>query len=126
MREDFFGGGLFQVVKSVLTALLCSVFFTAIFALLLRVCPMGNGWITIVTQALKGLALILGVLLFVREKKGLLKGGIVGLLFAMLGYLTFASLGGGFELSWLIGVELLLFAIVGGLAGLVAVNVKKG
>lgn len=126
MREDFFSGGLFQVIKSVLTALLCSVFFTAIFALLLRVCPMGNGGITIVTQVLKGLALILGVLLFVRERKGLVKGGIVGLLFAMLGYLTFAALGGGLDLSWLILAELLLFATVGGLSGLVAVNVKKG
>ncbi len=126
MRDDIFDGGILQVIKAVAVALVASVFLTAVFALVLRVCPLDSGWITIVAQILKGVALVVGVLLFVKGEKGLLKGAVCGLFFSMLGYLTFAALGGGFALSWLILVELLLFLLVGGVAGLVAVNVKKG
>lgn len=126
MQEDIFGGGVLQVIKGVAVSLLTSVFLTAVFALILRVRPMSSGWITIVTQILKGVSLILGVLLFVKGSKGFLKGGICGLIFCMLGYLTFASLGGGFALSWLILVEVLLFCSLGALAGIVAVHLKRG
>ncbi|MBQ8427718.1 MAG: TIGR04086 family membrane protein [Clostridia bacterium] len=117
---------VFQVIKGVAVALICSVFTAAIFALIMRVCPVNDVVVTVVTQVLKALSLAIGVLLFLRGEKGLIKGIVCGLLFSMLGYLTFSALGGGFSISWLILVELIVFSAVGGLLGVVAVNVKKG
>ena len=117
---------VFQVIQGVAVALICSVFTAAIFALIMRVCPVNDVVVTVVTQVLKALSLAIGVLLFLRGEKGLIKGIVCGLLFSMLGYLTFSALGGGFSISWLILVELIVFSAVGGLLGVVAVNVKKG
>ena len=117
---------VFQVVKGVAVALVISVFTSAVFALILRVCPLPEVAVRIITQVLKALSLAVGVLLFLKGEKGLLKGIVCGLLFSMLGYLTFSALGGGFSLSWLIVVELVVFSAVGGLIGIVAVNVKRG
>ena len=126
MRENFSESGVLQVIKAVLVALICSVALTAIFALILRVCPLGHTGITVVTQVLKSISLAVGILLFMKGKKGLIKGIVSGVAFCMLGYLTFAMLGGGFALSWLIVCEMLLFCAVGGLCGVAAVNIKKG
>ena len=126
MQEDFSQKGVFQVIKAVSVALLCSVLLCAVYALLLRVLPMSGVAITVVTQVLKGMSLAVGTLLFLKGEKGLLKGAICGALFSMLGYLTFSALGGGFALSWLILLEIVLFCAVGGLTGVAAVNLKRG
>lgn len=125
MRNGFSDGGFFQVVKGTATALLISLCLAAVFALLLRVCPLGEGTVRVVTQILKAIALAVGCFLFLKGEKGLLKGAVCGLLFSMLGYLVFSSIGGNFALSWLIFLELLVFSAVGGLIGVAAVNVKK-
>ncbi len=125
-NHDFSDKGIGQVVKTVVVALVLSVLLAAIFTLVLRVCPMGKIAVTVVSQLLKVLSLAVGVMLFVKGEKGLWKGVGCGLLFSMLGYLTFSALGGGFGLSWLIFAELFLYTAVGGLLGVVAVNLKKG
>lgn len=126
MYDDFFQKGVFQVIKAVAVALLCSVLLCAIYALVLRVAPMADVAITVVTQVLKGVSLATGTILFLKGERGLIKGAVCGLLFSMLGYLTFSALGGDFSLSWLIALEILLFAAVGGLTGVAAVNLKRG
>ena len=118
--------GIFQVIKSVVVALILSVFLAAVFALILRACPMQSIAVTVVTQLLKVLSLAIGVFLFLHGEKGLIKGLFSGLIFSMLGSLTFSLLGGGFALSWLILLEVTVYAAVGGLLGVVAVNVKRG
>ncbi|MBR2903124.1 MAG: YrzE family protein [Clostridia bacterium] len=124
-KENISSNFAFQVVKGTAVALLASLISVAIYAVVLKWVPASNLVVTIVTQVLKSVALAVGVLLSVRGEKGLIKGCVCGLLFSMLGYLTFSALGGGFSLSWLILVELLVFVAVGGLMGVVAVNVKK-
>ena len=126
MQDDFSKKGIFQVVKAVTVALLCSVLMCAVYALILRTLPMKERTITIVTQVLKGVSLATGTLLFLQGEKGLIKGAFCGLIFSMLGYLTFSALGGDFSLSWLIVLEILLFCGVGGLTGVAAVNLKRG
>ena len=125
-REGFFQKGILQVALGAGVSLLASVALVIAYAFLLRVLPMGTTVVTIVTQVLKGVALSVGVMTCVHGEKGWLKGGLTGLFFSMLGCLTFSSLGGGFSLSWLIVLELAMFVAVGGLMGVLAVNVKKG
>ena len=126
MQDDFSKKGIFQVIKAVCIALLVSVLLCAVYAFVLRAFPMTGLTVTIVTQVLKGVSLAVGVLAFLQGEKGLVKGLACGVLFSMLGYLTFSALGGDFSLTWLIAVELLVFSAVGGLVGVAAVNLKRG
>ncbi len=117
--------GLFSVVKGLLLALACSLFFTVIFANVLRGGKISDGAIYPVNQGIKTLSVAVGVLLFVRGEKGWLKGGVVGLLFTLLSYLAFSAIGGDFSLSWLLAVELFVGVFSGVLCGIIAVNISR-
>ena len=123
-NENSFNDG-FSIVKGVLLALAISVLGAIVFAVVLRACSLSDKVIYPVTQTLKGLALALGVLFFVRGEKGWLKGGIIGLIFTAVSYLAFSALGGDFSLSWLIVAELFFGVFIGALSGIIAVNVKR-
>ncbi len=125
MRKDDSFEGLFSVVKGAAFALACGLFFSLVFACLLRFCNIQSSAIYPVNQVLKTLSIGLGTLLCVRGEKGWLKGGGVGLLFTALSYLAFSAIGGDFSLSWLILLETLVGAISGALFGIIAVNVKR-
>ena len=124
-KESAYGNGLFAVLKAVLAALGISFLASVVFAVIIETGCVGGAWIYAVTQTIKALALAMGALMFVRGEKGWLKGSGVGLLFTALSYLAFSSLGGDFSLSWLIFVELAIAVVVGGVSGIIAVNLKK-
>ncbi len=117
--------GIFTVVKGVGVALLCSLLLALLFSVILQVCNLSNKIIYPVNQAIKGLSIAVGALLFVRGEKGWLKGGGIGLLFTALSYLAFSAIGGDFSLSWLILAELLFAAFVGALCGIIGVNLRR-
>ncbi len=112
----------FSVIKGALVALGCGLFFSVVFACLLRAFHWSNSVIYPVNQVLKALSVAVGTLLFVRGNKGWIKGGVIGLVFTMLSYLAFSAIGGDFSLSWLIILETLVGAISGALCGILAVN----
>ena len=125
MRKDrVYGDGIFTVVKTAGLALALSLLGAVIFAVLLRVCDWGDKVIYPVNQTLKGLAIAVSALACIRGEKGWLKGGGAGLLFTGISYLAFSALGGDFSLSWLIFAELALAFLVGGIGGMLAVNLK--
>jgi len=115
----------FEIAKAALVSLLLSLVCAFAFAILLRACNLSDKVVLPVNQVLKTLCLFFGVLLCIRGEKGLLKGALTGLFYAMLSYLTFSSLGGDFSLSWLIVVEVLFCMLAGSLSGIFAVNVKR-
>ncbi len=117
--------GFFQIIKGVGVALAFSLLTAIVFAVLLSVSPLPDKVIYPVNQTLKVLAVAIGALLFVREEKGLIKGGAIGLLFTALSYLTFSAVGGDFSLSWLIFGELFLALFTGCVCGALAVNMRR-
>ena len=117
--------GFFQIIKGVGVALAFSLLTAIVFAVLLSVSPLPDKVIYPVNQTLKVLAVAIGALLFVREEKGLIKGGAIGLLFTALSYLTFSAVGGDFSLSWLIFGELFLALLTGCICGALAVNIRR-
>jgi putative membrane protein (TIGR04086 family) len=119
------GNGLFSILKSVLAALAISFLLSVVFAVIIEMGCVKEPWIYAVTQTIKAVSIAAGVLLFTRGEKGWLKGGGAGLLFTALSYLAFSSLGGDFSLGWLIIVELILALLIGGISGIIAVNLKK-
>ncbi len=115
----------FEILKAALVSLLLSLVGAFAFAILLRVFNLSDKVVLPVNQVLKTIALFFGVLLCVRGEKGLLKGTLTGLFYAMLSYLAFSSIGGDFSLSWLVAVEVLFCMLAGALSGIFAVNVKR-
>ncbi len=125
MRNDSTYGGVFAVVKGLLLALACSLFFTVIFACVLRYGILSSKVIYPVNQAIKTQSIAVGVLSFTRGEKGWLKGLGTGILFTALSYLVFSAIGGDFSLSWLIFAELALGAFTGAVCGVIAVNIRR-
>lgn len=123
-NENSFGNGLFAVLKGAGLALACALLFSVLFACVLRFTPLPSAVVYPVNQAVKALSVILGVFLFVRGEKGWLKGGGVALLFTALSYLAFSAIGGTFALSWLIFAELGFTVGIGGISGILAVNLR--
>ena len=122
--ENSFEGG-FSVVKGPVFAVAISLLGVVVFAVLLRSFSFSDKVIYPVNQVIKSLAVMLGVMLFVKGEKGWIKGGRVGLLFTAFSYLAFSAIGNDFSLSWLIVAELALEVFVGSLSGIVAVNIKS-
>ena len=124
MRDELYGDGFFTVVKAAGLALALSLLGTVIFAVVLRVSGVDKA-IYPITQTIKGIALITGVLVCVRGERGWLKGGGAGLLFTALSYLAFSALGGDFSLTWVIFIEVVIAFLAGAIGGALAVNLKK-
>ncbi|MBQ8406877.1 MAG: YrzE family protein, partial [Clostridia bacterium] len=76
-RERNFSGAS-QVFKSVLVSVVSCFVLTFLYALILRIFSLGDGGIRIVNSVIKVLSVFLGVFLFIRDEKGLLKGAISG------------------------------------------------
>ena len=117
--------GVFSIVKGALFSVALSLLLAVIFAVILRMGSISDKVIYPVNQGIKVVAVALGTLLFVRGEKGWLKGGIIGLTFTALSYLTFSAIGNDFSLSWLIIAELFLGFFSGALSGIIAVNLKR-
>ena len=125
MQNENSFDGVFSIVKGALFSVALSLLLAIVFAVILRIGAISDKLIYPVNQAVKVVAVAIGVLLFVRGEKGWIKGGIIGLLFTALSYLAFSALGGDFSLSWLIIAELFLGFFSGALSGIIAVNLKR-
>ena len=121
-RETNFSGA-FQVVKGVLLSVVAALLLTFLFAAILRIFNLPNGVIRPVTVVIKALSVIAGCLLSLRESKGLLKGAIVGAFALMLTCFTFSAIGGNAPRAFLL--ELLFGVVIGGIGGVLSVNLKK-
>jgi len=124
-NETVYGNDGFSIVKAVLLSLGSSFLLAVVFAVILRIAPLGEEIVYPVNQTLKALSVAIGAIAFVKGEKGWLKGGLVGVFFTALSYLAFSSLGGDFSLSWLILAELAIAVSVGAVSGILAVNLKK-
>ena len=118
--------GIFDVVKGTLAAIGFALVAVIIFANILVATALSDAVIYPINQALKGIAIALGSILFVRGEKGWLKGGGIGLLFTALAYPIFSALCGDFSISWWFLVEVITAFFIGALGGILAVNFRKG
>lgn len=125
MRNEKLYGGVFAVIKGVLTALVISLLFSIFFAVVLRVAPVPDKAVYPVNQTVKVLAAFLGALFFVRGEKGWRKGLLIGVLFFALSYVAFSGVGGDFSLAPLAIAELAFTALGGVIGGVVGVNLRR-
>ena len=113
-----------MVVKSCIFSVFLSLFLVMIFALILKSVYLSTGVVKAINQFIKVVSIGLGVLLFIRGNRGLIKGvgsGITTIIFTHLIFLCFGT--GHFDLSF--WVDQIFGLIVGGIFGILSVNLRE-
>lgn len=116
---------IFQILKAALAAIIISLALSLIFTLFIQLCSLPTKVIKPVNQVFKILSVVGGGLLFIRGDKGLIKGGIYGLLAIVCTYFLYAAISHSINFSWKFLLELLLGVVAGAVTGVIAVNIKK-
>lgn len=113
------------LIKGVFAACICTLLGVLIFSFIIKLAALSSAVIKPVNQFIKVISIFLGCFLFVRGKKGFVKGGAVGLLFTIAIYCLFALISGTsvFKNGFLL--DLLFCLAIGILSGILTVNIKK-
>lgn len=122
--NGFFKDALRQTLRACVLCTVFCLFATALFAVFVRAFAPSDGVITAVNWVLQLVGVFVFSLLFVRRERALFKGIAAGLLSVLLTMLVFGIIG-GFHLTPLFAVELLLGGAVGGAGGLLGAKIGK-
>ncbi len=125
MSEVKGSGNIKQIVKGLLTSVIIALFSVLAFAFIVKLAMLNSGIVKAVNQFIKILSVFLGCVFCIREKVGLLKGGLIGLLFTVLVYLIFALIGSEISFGTSFFLDLVFTSLIGGVSGVIAVNMKK-
>lgn len=113
-----------QVIKGVVLSVICSLIGILIFALILKVATLSNLAVKSVNQFIKAISIFIGCFFSLKGSKGLIKGLLIGVFWAVIVYLIFLLLGSGESLTS-VGVDVLFGGLVGVISGIATVNMKK-
>lgn len=115
-----------DIIRSALFAVILSILLVTAFAVIAKFANIAENVIEPVNIAIKILSVTAGCLIGVRhDNGGLIKGIVVGLLYAGLTYLIFATVCGDFTQNPMTVYDALACIVAGILSGILAVNVKK-
>ena len=133
MKEKTIRGGgagvslLLNILKGSVMALCASLLLVLMFAFILKFTNISENVILPVNQVIKGVSVFLGVFIGLKKHKeqGLLSGLLIGIVYTVLAFFIFALLAGNwvFDLSLL--TDLAFGGIIGGVCGIICVNLKK-
>ena len=125
MDKAFFKRAAWEVFKTALLSAVFCLFFEAIFAIIIRAVAPGDTVITAINWVVKCMAVFAFSLLCIRRERAFFKGLIAGVVAVFLTMFLFAAIGGGFHLTPLFLLELLLTALSGGLGALLSAKLRK-
>ena len=115
-----------DALKSALIAIIIGAILTLVFAIVINYFPVENKIVTIVNQAIKVIAVLLGCIIGIGEKKsGLLKGLFCGIVYSLGTTLIYAIINKDFGFSWGVLLDIGLSAAIGLLSGVLSVNISK-
>ncbi len=114
-------------LKGALYALSVCLIGILIFAFILRFVAVGDALIKPINQVIKTFSILIGTFVALKKSKdmGLISGLIIGLLFTIISFLAFSILDGHFEFGISLLNDCLFGSIVGGICGIIAVNLRK-
>ena len=111
-------------LKGALTAVSATLIMILLFAVIVRFFNVSDSWIFPINQVIKVISIILGLVVMLKDNsKGFLKGLILGLIYFVLSFLIFSILQGKFSISIKNLYDLILTTLMGGLAGIIIVNI---
>ena len=116
-----------NIFKGTIFSLCFSLCFILLFALCLKFTGISENLITPINQVIKGLSIFLGVFLALKNenRQGLVSGLLIGFMFTILAFLTFSILSGTFAFSKTFFTDVVFGAIIGGICGIICINLKK-
>ena len=114
-------------LKGALYALSVCLIGILIFAFVLRFVAVSDSLIKPINQVIKTISILVGTFVALKKSKdmGLISGLVIGLLFTIVSFLAFSILDGHFEFGISLLNDCLFGSIVGGICGIIAVNLRK-
>ena len=119
------GGFLRPIIKSLLTAVIATLIGVIAFAIIINFTYLSSGTIKIVNQFIKTISIFLGCFISISGEKGLIKGIIIGIIYSVLTNLIFFVLGANISIGIGVVVDIIFCAVIGGILGIICVNVKN-
>lgn len=118
---------LISIIKGTVISVAITLILILLFAVLIRFLNIPESAIFPVNQVIKALSIFIGLLIITKgaKEKGLIKGLLLGLLYFVLNHVIFSILQGSFSVSMSNIYDLLLTTLMGGILGLIAVNIGK-
>ena len=116
-----------NILKGSLVALSVSLVGILIFAFFIKYVAVPTEAIKPINQVIKGISLLIGTFVALRKvnQMGLINGLLIGLCYTIIAFLVFSILDGNFEFNKTLVNDLLFGGIIGGICGVIAVNVKR-
>ena len=113
-----------EVFKSDVISLIISLILVLLFAFLINLFSFSDATVKPVNIIIKIIYVFTGCFLSIKTDGGLIKGIVSGVIALITAYFLFGLLGGGFKFGINALWEVLLGLAVGGVSGVIAVNVK--
>lgn len=115
------------ILKGALVAVSTTLILILLFALIVRFFNVSDKWIFPINQVIKVISLILGVIVILKSsrEKGFVRGLILGLAYFILSFVIFSILQSSFKIGIKNIYDLILTTLMGGLIGIIVVNIKK-
>lgn len=117
----------FNIVKGSVIAIIITLIGLIIFALVLANTNINENTMFPVVVVITAISILLGSIISVSriEKKGILNGGIVGLIYIITIYIISSCINNSFGLNLNSCILILCAVIAGMLGGIIGVNIKK-
>ncbi len=117
---------LVDVLKAVLYSLVVSIVCVLIYAICVKFIHISDVGIVIGNTVIKLVSLLVGCFFaFKNFEEGLIKGVLVGVLYAIVSQFVFSIISGDGLFSGITLWGILFSIIVGAISGIIAVNVRK-
>ncbi len=117
---------LLRYLKSLFISLIITFGCIIIFAFVIKWASLPDSVISPVNLVIKGISVFFGVFVLTKAStKGLVNGIIFACLYTLLAFTIFSLLAGTFVLGFGLLADFAFTAVVGAIAGIIGVNVKK-
>lgn len=118
---------ILHILSGMAVAIAVTLMLILLFAVGIRFLNIGDGWIFPINQIIKIISLIVGINIAMKrtKSKGFLSGILIGLLYFVISYIVFSILQSDFSFGMNNFYDLILTTLMGGLIGIILVNLNK-
>lgn len=115
------------ILKGSLMALSVCLILILIFAFALRFIAIDDSLIRPINQVIKTVSILVGTFYGLKKCNGmgLISGLVIGVLFTIIAFIAFSVLDGCFEFGVALINDCMFGSVIGGISGIIAVNLRK-